>query len=239
MLRHACMASWLGAAILAAPPAMAGPVADGLITATAACRANFDEETLADAKQVNDLRNGYMSIEGSYPTCGCSCSSAAAAFKTEAGTYKFLAYNESGCDWTSELGGKDWKDVLPTNIRAEFGWGLQSYEGDAVFFLKAKLPRKGTGLELSLGLMPFGQNMSCPSGICMTRSEQVASLAEKPPLVSAVFKRYRHYKRVKVQTLVLKWDRKRGKFKVVKRIPIKQLPVEVFEKECGRWSPLC
>jgi hypothetical protein len=239
MLRYAGMALLATTLSLAGRPGTAGPVADGLTAATAVCRDNFDRESLAKAEQINDVRNGYMSIAGSYPTCGCTCESTASAFKTDKGRYKFLAYSEASCAWASDLNGTDWKDVLPKNIRSEFGIGLGSYEGDAVFYLKAKLPRKGTTVELTLGLMPFGQNMSCPSGICMTRSEEVASLAEKPPFVAAVMKRYRHYKRVKVHSLILKWDRARGRLTVVKRIPAKQLPLDAFEKACGRWGAVC
>ncbi|MEM6732430.1 MAG: hypothetical protein AAF658_12800, partial [Myxococcota bacterium] len=132
---------------------------------TASCRDNFEDESLEDATVVNDLRNGYVSIAGAYPTCGCECSATAAAFKTAAGSYRYIAFESDDCSWMTSLKG-DWGKVLAPWVYREFGSKLAGYEGPAVFALKPLIPRKGTDLEVRLRLLPLRFKMSCEGGVC-------------------------------------------------------------------------
>ncbi|MDH5599053.1 MAG: hypothetical protein OEY34_08010, partial [Cyclobacteriaceae bacterium] len=52
----------------------------------------YDEEYEDNgfSERVDDAKNGYVHISGSWPTCGCSCSSTAGAYKNEKGEYILL-----------------------------------------------------------------------------------------------------------------------------------------------------
>lgn len=211
-----------------------------LLKATDRCRQQFVEtESLRDAKQDIDGRNGYVRVYGTYPTCGCYCSSTAAAFKTAKGDYRFLSYHEGSCDWSSALEGPDRDVVLPTNLRAQFAPQLSRYKGPAVYFVNAKIPHHGTNLELSLELLPLGIRFDCPSGICMSRSESVGTPVGKPDLDSDLSQRFSHHRRVRFSKIVLSWNPKTGRFSVSKRIPAKKLTKSQFRKACGRWGRVC
>ena len=57
------------------------------------CFSNFedmDEDGSPDFDKIDDSKNGYLKISGSFPTCGCTCASAVAAYKNAAGSYTAL-----------------------------------------------------------------------------------------------------------------------------------------------------
>lgn len=128
----------------------AAPLRDRLTLATETCRKNFIDESLRDANQIVDPRNGYARVSGSYPTCGCTCSSTAAAFRAASGKHHVLAYHEEACEWSSALAG-GWKRVLPADIWSQFAPqfapGLAGYTGEAVFGCKKRVPAKKRTLE--------------------------------------------------------------------------------------------
>lgn len=208
-----------------------------LLGATSKCRDMFADEEATRPEEIKDVRNAYVRVAGVYPTCGCHCEATAAAFKTAAGEYRVLAYEEWGCSWASALAGKDWEKVLPENWREEFAPGFGNYDGDAIFSVKARLPRSGTSLELSLVLLPLGMRLHCPSGICAQRSEGEAKTAYTE--ADEVRKRLAASQQVGFEKLVLEWDRARGRFRVVTRVAAKKRTLAEFESECGHWSPAC
>ena len=243
MRARVVLAGWFTvAAVSQAQPAVAKSLRARLLQATARCRASLGAAD-ANTRQVVDLRNRFAHISGEAPPCGCPCVETAAAFRTARGTHRLLSYYEQRCAYRSEIPGPDWGDVLPHDVAARFGAGIARYRGDAVFFVRPQLPRRGTRVKLRLELLPLGFSARCPSGICWARSEQAARIVElapgSPALRRQAARRYAHYRRVSFGALVLRWDRRRGRLLVVRRVPMKARSLREFVDACGVWKAAC
>lgn|GEM_PF-5787171 len=234
------------ATLLISASATASPLEARLITATAPCRAMFNDPTSDEEaekpSEVKDIANGYLHIEGSYPTCGCRCAATAAAFQTASGDYRILSYEAWSCSGATSLSGDDWATTLPEGLRAELAPDLAGWKGEAVFYLEAKLPRRGTTVDLKVRLLPLGVHLTCPFGICSVASEALAKFDELDDTAAAAQakSRYDAYQRLALKGVVLEWNRAAGRFVILERRPAeKPLALKAFEAQCGRWSPGC
>ena len=146
--------------------ASAGTVSDGLLKTLASCKAEFD--TFDDTPEVYRLEPGYgfAVIQGSYPTCGCSCSITAAAYQVADGSHRFLGREEWDCASTRGLTGPDWSQVLPSGLRSRLLPKAAKEPAPAVAVLDAQLPHKGTDTTLRLAMIPIGMEVSCPGRLC-------------------------------------------------------------------------
>ncbi|GAB5554542.1 MAG: hypothetical protein Sapg2KO_41330 [Saprospiraceae bacterium] len=120
---------------------------------------DMDDDGVLDFDQIDDARNGYLQISGSWPTCGCSCSSTVGAYKNSKGDYTFLQSDQVICDWERKISSnRPIEDLLPE------GFGIHSFTSEPVedqlngsaFFLDFEIPRKGTDTKVKLELIPFG-----------------------------------------------------------------------------------
>jgi predicted house-cleaning noncanonical NTP pyrophosphatase (MazG superfamily) len=107
---------------------------------------------------IDDSGNGYLFIEGSWPTCGCSCHSEIGAFRTSQGNYSLIKYESWPC--SNRFGvysTENIVDIMPENL------GLQSFnlqtQNDSInyFHLEMEIPRIGTNTKVKLRLFPIGQ----------------------------------------------------------------------------------
>ncbi|WP_196888339.1 hypothetical protein [Aureivirga sp. CE67] len=118
-----------------------------------------DEDYGMDLNKIDDAKNGYLQISGSWPTCGCSCTSTVAAFKNLQGKYTLIQTDEEPCAWKKSIhSNKDLKSIFPENF------GIQSFGAKVnsenvsfpYFYLSIDIPRYGTDMKVELFTIPFG-----------------------------------------------------------------------------------
>jgi hypothetical protein len=110
---------------------------------------------------IDDSKNGYIKVSGSYPTCGCECSMTIGAFKDIKGEYTFIEFEERSCSWTKKISSNKQLELLFPD-----SFGISEFIPDidenniekAVFYLKMEIPRFGTDTKVSIELIPFGIN---------------------------------------------------------------------------------
>lgn len=109
---------------------------------------------------TEDISNGYLTISGWWPTCGCGCFTTVGAYKNRNGEYTLLEQEYWKCSWIRRLSSdRDLLDVLPE------GFGIDAFIPDlktddniryARFYIEAQIPQVGTDTELILKTIPFG-----------------------------------------------------------------------------------
>ena len=120
---------------------------------------DYNDDGILDFDKIDDSKNGYLKIMGSWPTCGCFCSSTIGAYKNSKGEYTFLQKETYSCSFKKEiLSNKNIKTILPddfdiNNFRDK---SQDSFSEYASFFLDFKIPRYGTDTKVQLKLIPFG-----------------------------------------------------------------------------------
>lgn len=113
------------------------------------------------AEIIDDSRNGYLEVSGTFPTCGCPCKSVSGAYRQIDGNYTIFTKEEWGCSWNKKTtSNRELNAVLPK------GFGLSSFIPNyksgkynkkyAVFYLDVEIPRIGTDTKVSLSLIPNG-----------------------------------------------------------------------------------
>lgn len=123
------------------------------------CLEHFDEEAGYGYEKIDDSKNGYLRIRGSYPTCGCYCSATVGAYKDQKGEYILLQVDEESCDFVRKISSnKALKNILPKDF------GLNNFASEpivekatsAAFFIDFEIPRVGTDTKATVRLIPFG-----------------------------------------------------------------------------------
>lgn len=140
------------------------------------CYSNFEDNTdqISDVKIIDDSKNGYLSISGSFPTCGCYCSESVGAYKDNEGNYTILQSSFSSCDWTkTTTSNKALTEILPDNfgVKSFTSQDLDSQFNHPIFFIEVTIPQKGTDTKISLQLVPFGMYLDEENSVCYGYSE--------------------------------------------------------------------
>ncbi len=167
-----------------------------------ACYSNLEdlESKTSDVKIIDDSKNGYLYISGSYPTCGCNCSSSIGAYKDVNGNYTLLQSDYSGCDWMKKTtSNRLLSEILPEDF------GIKSFTTKDIvtdsisplFYVEFEIPQLGTDTNVNLNLVPFGMKIKEDELICYEYSEYksektsyynimelIRSLTDKNSLVS-------------------------------------------------------
>ena len=118
-----------------------------------------NEDGILEYNKIDDSKNGYLRVWGSFPTCGCTCSSTIGAYKDTNGIYTFLQKEEFLCEYRKSISSnKDLGKILPENfgIHTFLKEELNISSDYAVFFLDVEIPRFGTDTKFTLRLIPFG-----------------------------------------------------------------------------------
>ncbi|WP_299673459.1 hypothetical protein [uncultured Tenacibaculum sp.] len=107
---------------------------------------------------IDDSRNGYLFIEGEWPTCGCSCLNEIGAYRKTNGNYTLLKYESWPCSnsfgiYTNE----NLIDILPKHFSLKEFNSTAQMDTLNYFHLKMKIPRIGTDTKVKLKLFPLGQ----------------------------------------------------------------------------------
>ncbi len=173
--------------LLIAGQAQAQSLSEILWDRVNACYVNFEdfnEDGIPEFDKVDDAKNGYLQISGSWPTCGCSCRSTVGAFKNSAGEYIFLQSDQSSCDWKRVLSSNRPLDqILPPNfgINAFAGAPITEKLAYPAFFIDLEIPHYGTDTKASIELVPFGIIPEGQSNFCFAYQQQKA-----PKLLSSL-----------------------------------------------------
>lgn len=120
---------------------------------------DMDDDGRVDYDEIiDDSRNGYLMISGSWPTCGCNCTHSVGAFKDSRGEYTFLEEQTWGCSWVHSIASdKDLASVFPEGLETIFIPEAGDFDGEnACFHLDIEIPRYGTDTRITLKTIPFG-----------------------------------------------------------------------------------
>jgi len=122
--------------------------------------------TLED-KQV---KNGYLSISGGWPTCGCGCEATLAAFKDAQKAYTFVRWEDWNC--AQEFGlytSRAIEDVLPKDFSLNSFVSKENaainFQSNSYFYIEAQLPIYGTDVPVKLKPLPLGMVGSSKNGL--------------------------------------------------------------------------
>lgn len=140
------------------------------------------EEGVAYETLVDDSKNGYLQIAGSYPTCGCRCQTTVAAYKDIKGEYTFLSQELWLCSWRNTLSSnKELKAVFPSDLldNGFFSEALKDSVGTAYFYLDIELPQVGTDTKVSIERIPLGLQKKNNSILAYHYSEEDLGIASK------------------------------------------------------------
>jgi hypothetical protein len=127
-----------------------------------ACHSLFedmDDDGIPDFDKIDDSKNGYLKISGSWPTCGCSCTSIVGAYKNQAGEYIILQSDQVPCGWERKVSSsKDLNEILPSNfgISSFISGQISEKITNPIFFIDFEIPQIGTDTKLTIELVPFG-----------------------------------------------------------------------------------
>lgn len=107
---------------------------------------------------VDDSKNGYLYISGTWPACGCGCSSTVAAYKSTKGDYTFIEKESWNCSWQYHVSSnKNLDAILPKQLLNKFfSEPIENYENQAMFYLNIDIPQIGTDTKIYLLPIPFG-----------------------------------------------------------------------------------
>lgn len=128
------------------------------------CYKNFEDvndDGTVDYDKIDDTKNGYLKIEGSWPTCGCSCTAIAGAYKDTHGKYTILQKHIANCGWEQEItSNRPLSEILPYEFGINYFTGknrvFKNFLGFNAFYIDFEIPRKGTETWAKLKLIPLG-----------------------------------------------------------------------------------
>ncbi len=70
-----------------------------------------------DCTIIDDSKNGYLQVSGSYPECGCECTSTVGAYVNKSGEYIFLQSEIFTCSWEKRIySNKNLNELLPKDF---------------------------------------------------------------------------------------------------------------------------
>lgn len=156
-----------------------GPLSEILWSRVKPCLSMFEDvndDGIPDFDKVDDSRNGYLSISGGWPTCGCSCSSTVGAYKDDQGNYTILQSDQASCSWERTISSnRSLKDILPE------GFGVSSFSSGEIlttstgarFFVDFEIPRIGTDTKVKIELVPFGLKPEGDELICYEYKQSI------------------------------------------------------------------
>lgn len=106
---------------------------------------------------IDDAKNGYLLIKGSWPTCGCGCEVEVGAYKNSNGKYSILSFNTWTCEQTSFLNSNVPIDsILPSHLSLKTFAPKSTFDSVSYFYLNVKIPRVGTDTKSTIKMYPIG-----------------------------------------------------------------------------------
>ena len=146
------------------------------------CYSNLNEENEGENsnfEKIDDTKNGYLSISGTYPTCGCYCKSVVGAYKDKNEEYTLLQLDYNTCSWQKKISAnKPLEEVLPDSfgISCFLDSDFSEKVSTPIFYLNTSIPRVGTKTKITLEVIPFGLKPKVKGAICYDYGEENSSL---------------------------------------------------------------
>ncbi|MFC5047614.1 hypothetical protein ACFSTE_06225 [Aquimarina hainanensis] len=124
---------------------------------------------------IDDSKNGYLKISGSFPTCGCNCENTIGAYKTSKNKYIFIKEYSWSCSWKKGISLSDSVNkIFPFDFEAEgfFQKKIDNPNHIAAFYLDFEIPRKGTDTKVMIQLIPLGLRVESERNIEFSYTEE-------------------------------------------------------------------
>lgn len=142
---------------------------------------------------IDDSKNGYLKVSGTYPTCGCTCESTIAAYKTNSDTYVFVDKNSWNCSWRKNItSSKSLNKIFPFDFESDgfFSKKIENARHHATFYLDIEIPKTGTDTKVSIKMIPFGLHIKSTKNIEFGYSEALgySSISHYPTLIYNIVK---------------------------------------------------
>jgi len=107
---------------------------------------------------IDDTSHGYLFIEGSWPTCGCSCHSEIGGYRKANGEYTLIKYEQWPCSNSFGIySNESLTDIMPEDFSLKSFNSNATYDTINYFHLNVEVPRIGTDTKVSIQLFPLGQ----------------------------------------------------------------------------------
>jgi len=155
------------------------PLSDRLWQQVQSCYSMFedmDEDGKLDYDEIiDDSKNGYLKVSGSWPTCGCSCVNTIGAYRTRSNDYVFIKEYEWECSWKKGLDLSDSASVVfPFDFEVDgvFQTPIENAHHNAYFYFDFDIPRKGTDTKVFVKPIPLGIKVESEKNIVFGYSEK-------------------------------------------------------------------
>jgi len=121
---------------------------------------DMDEDGKIDYDEViDDAKNGYIKVSGSFPTCGCRCENTVGAYRTKSNTYTFIKEYFWPCSWNQGISSNEnLTHIFPFDFEVDGFFQKRVHNPDqiATFYLDFEIPRNGTDTRVTLKPIPLG-----------------------------------------------------------------------------------
>lgn len=111
---------------------------------------------------IDDSKNGYLKISGTFPPCGCTCKNTVGAYKTNANKYVFVKKYFWACSWHEGISSNKYlTELFPFDFEVDgfFQKKIDNPNKIATFYLDIEIPRIGTDTKVMIKLIPLGLKM--------------------------------------------------------------------------------
>lgn len=123
---------------------------------------------------IDDSRNGYLKVAGSWPTCGCRCENTVGAYRINTGGYVFIKKSAWSCSWEKMISSSEsLMKIFPFDFEVDgfFSRRMENSGQYATFYIDLEIPRKGTDTKVTINLIPFGLNIESVKILELSYSE--------------------------------------------------------------------
>jgi hypothetical protein len=132
---------------------------------------DIDDDGKVDYDEIiDDSKNGYLKVSGSWPTCGCNCENTIGAYKTSSNDYIFVKEYLWGCSWEKGLDLSDSASIIfpfDFEVNGFFQSQIENLDHIAYFYLDFDIPRKGTDTKVFIKPIPLGIKVESKKKHCI------------------------------------------------------------------------
>lgn len=125
-------------------------------------------------KIIDDAKNGYLKVSGSFSTCGCTCTNTVGAFPTVSNQYVFVKKYAWDCSWKAGINASDsLTKLFPLDFEdAFFKTKIDNPKHLATFYLDMEIPRSGTDTKVTIKPIPLGLKVENENSIAFGYGEE-------------------------------------------------------------------
>ncbi len=154
------------------------PLRQNLMEQVKSCKSmieDWDNDGKRDFGEfIYDSESEYIRVSGSFPTCGCNCTSAARAYQTATKRRVYVSSFDWDCIWKKGISSTEKLDNLfPFDLEAiVFDTAVKQLKSaNAFYYFDLSIPRKGSEIIANIRLIPLGIKMPSAQRIVYEYSE--------------------------------------------------------------------